>query len=118
MRTIKAVMMPHILKKKKKKMLLLFRRQSFPGKSVTVNVKSKPNTFVGLMAVDARVNSLKLGHDFTMEEVVDEIRGYDSARDPSFIPWFKVSKLHILSIEISVISLQYLLAYFTLKWLH
>ena len=72
-------------------MTICFRRQSFPGKSVTVNVKSKPNTFVGLMAVDARVNSLNLGHDFTMEDVVDEIRSYDSARDPSFIPWFKVN---------------------------
>jgi hypothetical protein len=57
---------------------------------VTVNVKSKPNSFVGLMAVDARVNSLNLGHDINMEEVIDEIRSYDTARDPSFIPWFKV----------------------------
>jgi len=75
--------------------IYFFRRQSFPGKSVTVNVKSKPNTFVGLMAVDARVNSLNLGHDFTMEDVIDEIRSYDSARDPSFIPWFKVNILVI-----------------------
>jgi hypothetical protein len=36
------------------------------------------------------VNSLNLGHDINMEEVIDEIRSYDAARDPSFIPWFKV----------------------------
>jgi hypothetical protein len=68
---------------------------------VTINVKSKPNSFVGLMAIDSRVNSLNLGHDIDNEEVVDEIRSYDAVRDPSFIPWFKVLKLYYNSFTLS-----------------
>ena len=80
---------------------IIFRRQSFPGKSVTINVKTKPNSFVGLMAVDTRVNSLNLGHDLDLEGVVDEIRSYDAVRDPSFIPWFKVCILKVTFIKCS-----------------
>jgi len=38
---------------------------------------------------------LKLGNDITLDEVVDEIRSYDSARDPAFIPWFKVTQFFL-----------------------
>ena len=70
------------------------RKQQLPGKDVTVNVKSKPNSFVGILAVDTRVsrlNRMHKGNDITMQTVVNELRTYDSAQDPDFYPWFKVS---------------------------
>ena len=89
------------MKRSREQKNIIFRRQSFPGKSVTINVKTKPNSFVGLMAVDTRVNSLNLGHDLDLEGVVDEIRSYDAVRDPSFIPWFKVCILKVTFIKCS-----------------
>jgi CD109 antigen len=66
------------------------RQSAFPGSDVTVNVKAKPNSFVGIMAVDKSVRSLKSGHDVIHADVVHELRSYDSAPDPSFFPWFRV----------------------------
>ena len=73
------------------------RKRQLPGKDVTVNVKSKPNSFVGILAVDKRVHRLNKLHsqennDITMGTVVDELRTYDSAQDPDFYPWFSVIK--------------------------
>ena len=73
------------------------RKQQLPGKDVTVNVKAKPNSFVGILAVDTRVNRLNRlhkGNDITMHTVVQELRTYDSAQDPDFYPWFKVNYPH------------------------
>ncbi len=66
------------------------RQSAFPESDVTINVKSKPNSFVGVMAVDKSVRSLKSGHDVIKSDVVHELRSYDSAPDPSFFPWFRV----------------------------
>ena len=66
------------------------RRTTLPGKDVTVNVKTQPNSFVGLMAVEKSVSAFTPGHDITMSDVVNELRGYDSAKDPEFYPWFRV----------------------------
>ena len=63
------------------------RRQTFPGKDVTINVKSRPNSFVGLIAVEKNVLAYTPGHDITMSDVVSELRSYDSAIDPEFYPW-------------------------------
>ena len=66
------------------------RRQTLPGKDVTVNVKTQPNSFVGIMAVEKSVTAFTPGHDITMSEIVDELRSYDSATDPDFYSWFRV----------------------------
>lgn len=66
------------------------RRQTLPGKDVTVNVKTQPNSFVGLMAVEKSVLAFTPGHDITMSDVINELRGYDSAVNPDFFPWFRV----------------------------
>lgn len=66
------------------------RRQTLPGKDVTVNVKTQPNSFVGLMAVEKSVSAFTPSHDITMSDVVSELRGYDSAIDPDFYPWFRI----------------------------
>jgi len=55
-----------------------------------VNVKTQPNSFVGLMAVENSVLAYTPGHDITMSDVVNELRSYDSAVDPEFYQWFRV----------------------------
>lgn len=65
------------------------RQSAFPRSDVTINVKTKPNSFVGVMAVDKSVRSLKADHDILQADVVHELRSYDSAPDPSFYPWFR-----------------------------
>ena len=77
---------------------------------MTVNVKTQPNSFVGLMAVEKvilqnyvynllfqtiilflqSVMSFTPGHDITMNDVVNELREYDSATSPEFYDWFRV----------------------------
>ena len=73
------------------------RQQQLPGKDITINVKSKPDSFIGILAVDKRVNALNRKYsenrnDITLETVVSELRTYDSGRDPNFYPWFSVIK--------------------------
>ena len=46
------------------------RSQSYPDKDVTVNIKTQPNSFVGLMAVEKTVLAYTPGHDITMSDVV------------------------------------------------
>ena len=73
------------------------RQQQLPGKDITINVKSKPDSFIGFLAVDKRVNALNQKYDdnrndITLDTVVRELRTYDSGRDPNFYPWFSVIK--------------------------
>ena len=86
------------------------RQSAFPRSDITINVKAKPYSFVGVMvcevarfrikaisrnltvnlqAVDKRVRSLKADHDILQADVVHELRSYDSAPDPSIYPWFR-----------------------------
>ena len=78
---------------------------------MTINVKTQPNSFVGLMAVEKVISqnyveiicffkllffflqsvmSFTPGHDITMNDVVNELREYDSATSPEFYDWFRV----------------------------
>eukprot|EP00094_Tigriopus_californicus_P007480 TCALIF_07202-PA protein Name:"Similar to CUBN Cubilin (Canis familiaris)" AED:0.20 eAED:0.21 QI:0/0.76/0.57/0.97/0.85/0.88/35/0/3998 len=66
------------------------RKSALPNSDVTVNVKSKPNSFVGIMAVDKSVRALKAGHDIIHSDVISELRSYDSGKVPAFFPWFQV----------------------------
>ena len=66
------------------------RKSQLPGKDVTVNVKTQPNSFVGIMAIEKSVLPFASNHDITMSDVVDELRTYDSASYPDFYPWFRV----------------------------
>ncbi len=68
------------------------RKNILPGKDVTVNVKSQPNSFVGIMAIEKSVLPYSSSHDITMSDVVNELRSYDSATDPEFYPSFRVVK--------------------------
>ncbi len=66
------------------------RRQTLPGKDVTINVKARPNSFVGLMAVEKSVLAFTQGHDITMSDVIEELESYNSGKDPEFFAWFRL----------------------------
>ncbi len=66
------------------------RRKALPKSDLTLNLKAKPNSFVGILAVDRSVRSLNSGHDINKEDVINELRSYDTAAEPSFYPWFRV----------------------------
>ena len=63
------------------------KAQSFPGNTVDIELRAKPNSFVGVLAIDRSVRSLKGGHDIVKEDLLGEIRSYDSGQEASFYPW-------------------------------
>lgn len=82
-----------------------------PGKAVDIVVKAKPNSYVGVLGVDQSVLLLRTGNDITkvasvcfskvpnkvkpnfffvsrlQQDVLDEVKSYDSARRPEFASW-------------------------------
>merc|ERR1719270_3089200 len=55
-------------------------------------MRSKPNSFVGLLVIDRSVRSLKSGHDIEKEDVLNEIKDYDVGQETSFYPWVQSIK--------------------------
>merc|ERR1719158_1267035 len=39
------------------------KAQSFPGNTVDIELRAKPNSFIGVLGIDRSVRSLKGGHD-------------------------------------------------------
>ncbi|QQP52137.1 CD109 antigen, partial [Caligus rogercresseyi] len=68
------------------------KKETYATSDVTINIKSKPNSFIGILAVDKSVRSLKGGHDVLLKEVTDELRRYDTVKTPNFFPWFRIIK--------------------------
>ncbi|XP_045036417.1 CD109 antigen isoform X3 [Daphnia magna] len=58
-----------------------------PGKAVDIVVKAKPNSYVGILGVDQSVLLLKTGNDISRQDVLDEVKSYDSTRRPDFASW-------------------------------
>ncbi|EFX86067.1 hypothetical protein DAPPUDRAFT_313404 [Daphnia pulex] len=58
-----------------------------PGKAVDIVVKAKPNSYVGVLGVDQSVLLLKTGNDISRQDVLDEVKSYDSTRRPDFESW-------------------------------
>jgi len=63
------------------------RKQAFPGTTVDIEMKAKPNSFVGILAVDRSVRSLQNTNDITRDDMIDEVKHYNAGRDPTFYPW-------------------------------
>jgi len=82
-----------------------------PGKAVDISVKAKPNSYVGVLGVDQSVLLLRKGNDITrvrflffppfcphsrlkhlnsrlQEDVLEEVKSYDSARRPDYTSWY------------------------------
>ena len=66
--------------------------QVLPGETIDIEMRSKPNSFVGLLAIDRSVRSLKSGHDIEKEDVLNEIKDYDVGQETSFYPWVQSIK--------------------------
>ncbi|XP_014247621.1 CD109 antigen-like isoform X2 [Cimex lectularius] len=50
-----------------------------PGNKVDLRILTRPNSLVGLLAVDQSVLLLKSGNDLTESQVIDELRNYDQS---------------------------------------
>ncbi|CAG2101909.1 unnamed protein product [Medioppia subpectinata] len=51
-----------------------------PGAMVGVRVNTRPNAFVGILGVDQSVLLLKSGYDISREDVMNELKTYDTAK--------------------------------------
>ncbi|KAF4518646.1 hypothetical protein B566_EDAN005973 [Ephemera danica] len=52
-----------------------------PGSNVDITLRTKPNSYVGLLGVDQSVLLLQSGNDISMDEVENELNSYDSVTD-------------------------------------
>ena len=57
-----------------------------------IELRAKPNSFIGVLGIDRSVRSLKGGHDIIKEDLLGEIRSYDTGKDASFYPWVQSLK--------------------------
>ncbi|XP_044727005.1 CD109 antigen-like isoform X2 [Chrysoperla carnea] len=53
-------------------------QETAPGKDVDITIRTKPNSYVGLLGIDQSVLALRKGNDLSLEEVEQELRSYDS----------------------------------------
>ena len=67
-------------------------RSSVPGQTVDIEMRSKPNSFIGLLAIDKSVRALKSGHDIEQADLLNEIKSYDVGQETSFYPWVQTIK--------------------------
>ena len=72
--------------------LKLSAKTMLPGQTVDIEMRSKPNSFIGLLAIDKSVRALKAGHDIDKEDLLDEIKHYDVGQETSFYPWVQTIK--------------------------
>ena len=68
------------------------KSKAFPAETLDIEMRSKPNSFVGLLAIDRSVRSLKSGHDIEKEDLLAEIKEYDVGQETSFYPWVQTIK--------------------------
>ncbi|XP_013779799.1 CD109 antigen-like [Limulus polyphemus] len=61
-----------------------------PGGQIEVQVKTKPNAYVGILAIDQSVLLMKSGNDITQQNVVEELGTYDTGKKNKFWPpWYR-----------------------------
>lgn len=52
--------------------------QAKPGQEVTLNIKTDPNSYVGLLGVDQSVLLLKSGNDLDLSAILNDLKPYKS----------------------------------------
>ena len=62
------------------------------GETVDIELRAKPNSFIGVLAIDRSVRSLKAGHDIVKDDLLSEIKSYDAGQETSFYPWVQSIK--------------------------
>ncbi|XP_023288117.1 CD109 antigen isoform X2 [Orussus abietinus] len=58
--------------------------ETTPGEGVDLTITSKPNSYVGILAVDQSSLLLKSGNDISREQVDKELRSYDMAEESPY----------------------------------
>ncbi|XP_050711942.1 thioester-containing protein 1 allele S3-like isoform X2 [Eriocheir sinensis] len=62
------------------------------GGEVDIIVTTKPNAFVGVLAVDQRALMVGTNNHFTQEEVIEELESYDPGRRNLDAPWHNLHR--------------------------
>lgn len=65
-----------------------------PESDVDITVRAQPNSYVGVLAVDHTVNSIRSGHDLSHVQVSKELQKYDAASASPYSLIMKDSKSH------------------------
>ncbi|KAL1124405.1 hypothetical protein AAG570_001034, partial [Ranatra chinensis] len=60
-----------------------------PGANVELKIETKPNSYIGLLGIDQSVLLLKSGNDIVRDDVLSELRSYDSSESGMFYPFMK-----------------------------
>ncbi|CAH1734421.1 unnamed protein product [Chironomus riparius] len=68
--------------------LNLSAEQVKPGEDLIINVKSQPNSYVGLLGVDQSVLLLKKGNDIEQETVFDELKKFGEAQKYNYSHYY------------------------------
>ncbi|XP_037812877.1 CD109 antigen-like isoform X3 [Lucilia sericata] len=61
------------------KMEITAPKQAKPSEEVTLNIKTDPDSFVGLLGVDQSVLLLQSGNDLDMRKIIDDLSTYDTS---------------------------------------
>lgn len=65
-----------------------------PETDIDLTIRSQPNSYIGLLAVDQNVGLLKSGYDITPNHVANELQMYDSSMPSPYWAIMKDQKSH------------------------
>lgn len=65
-----------------------------PALDVDLIIRSQPNSYIGLLAVDQTAGHLRTGFDVTHANVADELKRYDIAPQSPYSLVMKDNKFH------------------------
>lgn len=54
-------------------------KEAKPSEEVTLNIKTDPNSFVGLLGVDQSVLLLQSGNDLDSSQIINDLKSYDTS---------------------------------------
>ncbi|KAI4464831.1 macroglobulin / complement [Holotrichia oblita] len=72
--------------------IILSTEETQPENDVDITVLSKPNAYVGILAVDQNINTLRSGYDMSMDDIFNELERFDRAITSPYSTIMKNSK--------------------------
>lgn len=68
--------------------------ESRPDADIDITVRTQPNSYVGLLAIDQNAAHLRSGYDLTQNVVSEELKRYDVSNMSPYYTIMKDSKSH------------------------
>lgn len=59
---------------------MLSTEETEPESDVELTIVSKPNSYVGILAVDENINQLKRDYDIRPKNIIEELQRFDGAK--------------------------------------